>query len=230
MGVDGILRDMTEGQQPGDAVVVPWSPGRVAPVAPQGDVDVVLDELFGPADDGGPGWFDAVLLVAGLVLVARGYVLAGVAVATLGLALPARSVARRVRRRAQRRRYAATGRPLATGSPETAALLSAYDALLDAAAPRGGLGEEAAAAGHRAVMECTAMLGGRAPETQEERAYVARRTAAVQAAAAALAATPPVDYEARVAAVRAREELDALAGPTSLDDLALVRRRAGEIG
>jgi hypothetical protein len=208
-----------------DAAVVPWTPGPVRRGDGPRDVDVVLDELFGPADEGGPGWFDAVLLVAGAVLLARGAIVWGVVLVVLGLALPARSLARRVQRRARRRRYEAllaSGSPLAS-SPATAELLAAYDGLLAAAAPHGSTGEEAVGAGHRAVVECASMLGGRAPSTPEETAYVARRASAIRAAAAALRAAPP-DRDERVAAVRAREEIDALNGATSIDDLDVVVR------
>jgi hypothetical protein len=214
-----------------ERVVVPWAPGRVArvPGAAPSDVDVVLDELFGPADTGGPGWFDVVLVVAAVVLVLRGFVPLGVVALVLGLALPVRSLARRVRRGVRRRRYRsllALGQPLVTGDAATDALLAAYDALLavvPAAAP--WLGEPAVEAAHRAVVECASLLAGRAPSTPEERAYVARRTSAIREVTAALPAGSP-DPE-RVAAVRAREEVDAVSGPTSVDDLRALAARAG---
>ena len=207
---------------------MPWAPGPVTRQAPASDVDVVLDELFGPADDGGPGWLDAALVVLGVVLLVRGTVVGGVLALVLGLALPLRSVARRARRASRRRRYAAlagSGSPLASGSPATAELLAAYESVLALAGPHGAAGEEAVAAAHRAVVECASLLGGRVPSTREETAYVARRTAAIRSVAAALRAAP--DREERVAAVRAREEVDALTAAavgTALDDLAAVVR------
>ena len=205
--------------------IVPWAPGPVVRTPPPSDVDVVLDELFGPPDDGGPGWFDVVLVMAGVALLVRGHVVWGAVALALGLALPARSVARRVRRRWRRRRYEAllvSGSPLASGGL-TDSLVAAYEALRSAAVAHGAAGDEAVAAGHRAVVECASMLGGRVPSTSEEAAYVDRRVSALRAATAALVAAPP-DRDARVAAVRAREEIDALNGGTSLDDLSAVVR------
>ncbi len=214
----------------GDPVVVPWAPGRVLrpDPAPPSDVDVVLDELFGPPDDGGPGWFDVVLLVAGAVLLVRGLHGLGVVALVLGLAIPVRSVVRRGRRAARRRSYRAliaAGQPIATGHLDTDALLAAYDALLDTA--RGApewIADEAVAAAHRALVECASLLGGRVPSIEEEVAYVRRRTSAITTVVAAITTAPDLE---RIAAVRARDEVDALSGPTSLDDLGAVARRAG---
>jgi hypothetical protein len=232
------------GRIDGDAdggVVVPWAPGPVARVAARApsDVDAALDELFGPADDGGPSWFDVVLVVAGVALLLRGAVAAGVVALALGLALPLRSLSRRARRAARRRRYRrllAAGQPLATGHDETEALLAAYEALLDAAASPELLERvavDAVAAAHGAVVECASLLGGGVPHTEAEAAYVARRTAAVRSlesalrAASARAAQPGdgADLAARTALVRGREEVDALGGGPALTDLREVAAR-----
>jgi hypothetical protein len=212
-----------------ERVVVPWTPGRVIRVGAQSrsDVDAALDDLFGPPDTRGPNVFDVVLVVAGVASIAGGWGLVGGGLVLLGVTLPLRWVGERLQRAVRRRRYTrllAKGQPLAVGHPATAALVAAYDTLLETVA---ALGEpartDAVAAGHRAVVECASLLGGRAPATADESAYVARRTDAIRSAVAALSSGAGRDE--RVAAVRAREEVDAVTGRTSLDDLAAVARQ-----
>ena len=56
-------------------VVVPRTPGFLrllddAGAARGDDLDVMIDEVFGPSTDEGPGLFDVVLVLGGLALVA----------------------------------------------------------------------------------------------------------------------------------------------------------------
>jgi hypothetical protein len=92
---------------PRQLVVVPTTPGPLRPVdaarRPDGDgLDEIIDEMFGPSTDEGPGLFDLALIAIGIGLVAWSWIsggggpwfVIGIVVLVLGIALPACSVVR----------------------------------------------------------------------------------------------------------------------------------------
>lgn len=227
-------------------VVVPDRPGQLlrpttAPARPRDDLDEVIDELL-PSVDGGPGAFDAVLVAAGLALLAWAALAGGpswalaVGIISLGLGvvLPVRAAARAARDRRRRRGHqalAAQGTPLDASTPVVGRLVAAHDRLVaTAAAAPPDLAGTALGAAHDATLEVAALLGGRPPNPGPEASYVAARAEAVEDLAEALAGYRPsgdpalddlvIDPDLRV---RAYEELDALGGPTSLSRLEDVR-------
>jgi hypothetical protein len=210
-------------------VVVPRRPGPVVPVdglrtaRARDDLDEIIDELL-PDVEEAPGWFDAALITVGLALVASGLVLAvpialviGGIVLALGAVLPVRAAWRRAaRRRADRRRKAVLdgGELLDASSSGVARLVEGYGALIELAdAARPEVGGAATAAAHAAVSEVASLLGGRAPGTERERAYVAQRAGAIAALADALreaGARPDPSVVGPDAVLDAREEVDRL--------------------
>jgi hypothetical protein len=219
-------------------VLVPAEPGPLVALdshapEPHDEVGQIVDELFGPAPEGGPGLFDIALLTVGVGLVLWSVlglhstlvtVLGGAAV-VLGLVLPARSAWRRASDAgSRRRRKAGTGAILlASGDPPVRDLVDAYGALLDAAAlPGVSLGPEAVAAAHLAVIECAELVGDRFPATSAEMEYVERRVEAIRALTVALRAAG----SQKSARALAGEELDAR-GLSSLQELADLERALG---
>ena len=198
------------------------------------DLDGLIDDLF-PDVDERPGWFDVGLVVVGAGLLAWTVLtdapgvlrVLGVLALALGCILPVRSAWRRGRQRRLRRRresLLATGVPVDVSSPTTRRLVDAYDELL-ALGGTHDVGGPAVAAAHSAVLETATLLGGRPPAPGSECDYVDRRTAAVLDLASALRAlpTPSTAPEAPVlhpgAVVEAREELDHIAGFSSVSRL-----------
>jgi hypothetical protein len=235
-------------------VVVPRTPGPLRELASGeragDDLDVLIDEVFGPTTNEGPGVFDVVLVVAGLALIGWSFVSSGVGpwfaigvgLIILGIALPARSLlrvagARRSMRREQR--LLRSGAALDISDPVVGALAGSYDALVHASQlPGVSVGQASVEAGHSAVMEVASLLGGRPPLTDEERGYVERRTQAIRDLAAQLMRASrswqrsrmrdgtDVTAEAReraAAVVRAREDLEAGTGAGAIDELARIK-------
>jgi hypothetical protein len=238
---------------PGEGlVVVPRRPGPLVPLGSlvpdrdRDELDELIDELFGPASDERPGWFDLGLLVVGAGLVAwsvgggaGGLALAvGIAAIVLGLVFPLRSAWRVMARRRlehQRREVLAGGLPLRVSDAATARLARAYADLLDAAAPLGadaltGVGPVAAA--HAAVLECASLLDGSVPGSEQERRYVAARASAMSELADALRRRHRAQLEPawgeeavpgagpdRARVVEARTELEHLSGQSALHRL-----------
>jgi hypothetical protein len=238
-------------------VVVPWAPAPL--IAPTGEeraadgVDEFVDELFGADIDETPGWFDAFLFVAGTSLfvwsvlsgASAALTVVGAGAGLLGCVLPVRAAWRALRHRGvQRVRRAALtrGLPLVADHPATAALIEAYRQLSDAAALPAvkAVGEEAAHAGHQAMVEVATLLDGAPPSGPAEEEYVCSRTRALETlglalqrqheaavAAEARDAAAVADAERRLdraARLGATEELDDRLGPASLDRLALLAR------
>ena len=209
----------------GSLVVVPHEPGRlVRPAAgrarPHDTLDGVIDDLF-PETEGGPTWFDGVLLAGGAGLLiwalATGGPTAAIVIAvillSIGCLLPLRSILRAVVRR---RQAAALGRgqPLRVADGPTARLVAAYESLLGVE----GVGTPAVAAAHAAVLEAATLLRGRDVSSDRERAYVDERADAIERLVAALAAPRPTfALEASTDDVLdARQELDLLSGVNAL--------------
>lgn len=240
--------DAPSGDAPsGEVVVVPARPGPLVGLDDGGrgrapdEVDELIDELFGPDDESGPGWFDLGLLASGGGLVAWGTI-GGVAAATavgvaaggLGLVLPARTAWRALQRRraAKRRdRVLAGGTPLRVGDPVTARLAASYSAVLAAAGRDGLRGPEAAVrAAHLALTECATLLAGRLPASADEQRYVEARAGAMAELATALgeehrrwkarsAALDAGGPAAGAAVVAAREELEDMSRFSSVSHL-----------
>lgn len=226
-------------------VVVPDRPGplrRLPGTRTPDEVDDLLDELFGPADDGGPGVADAVLATGGGAAVVTGLVVSapvvlglGVGAVVLGSILPARSLYRQVRSRrlaARRAEVLGAGTPLRVSSGPVAALVDAHDALFArAGADPDAVGPEARAAAHAAVADVAAVLGGAAPVGVEEVGFVTERADALAALVASLpaggggsavaggASDGDPAQEGRRARLAARREIDRIEGESSADRL-----------
>lgn len=179
-------------------VLVPRQPGpithlRVGESGPRDELDVLVDDVFGPSTDERPGPFDLLLLGGGAALLAWALlggaatwvVAAAIAAIVLGMALPARSLVRRYRAAAASRQVRVAerrGHVLDATSEPALALLRAHQALVDAAALPGSVHSgRALDAAHLAVVEVATLLKGEPPEGAAQDEYVARRTAAIEA-------------------------------------------------
>jgi hypothetical protein len=178
-------------------VVVPWAPRRlIVPAAgerrPDG-LDRFVDELLEPDVDEPPRWFDVALLAGGAGLFVGGtagassadLAFTGAMACLLGCIGPARTAWRtRQRRRARRREDGALtfGLPLVAGHPATAALIAAYEQLLEVGALPGvtGAAQEVTVAAHLAVVEVATMLDGRPPGGVAEEEYVRQRATTIE--------------------------------------------------
>ncbi len=136
--------------------------------------DAVLDDLFGPPDDDGPGAFDIALvaagiglLVGGLVADLTGLVVLGALVLLLGLVLPLRSV---LRRRGLRSR--APGLPLAGDDNVLDRFTAAYDAIYASGRPAAAVARPVV---HLAAVEVATLLDGEPIGGPAQRAYVIQR-------------------------------------------------------
>ena len=224
-------------------VVVPAQPGPLVALSDldhrRDDIDDVLDDMFGAPDERGPGPVDAVLLIGGAVAIVGGalaswptlVVVGGLGAVALGVVLPLRSALQHLAVRRRRRRLSARvghGALLRTDHPATAALVAAHAALwaaTDALAPspRDRVRAVAADSAH----EVASLLGGRAPVTLEEIAYVQARAQSLVGLATTLADPRVGDGEAerRRALVEARHEVEQIGGGSSLTDAAELTRQ-----
>ena len=212
----------------------------------------MVTDLFGPDPSGSPGWLDAALLAGGLALAlwavvasrSTGLVVLGAIVASLGAVLPARSAWREVRRwRRTRKREALVSRGVAldVAHPLTRRLAEAYDALVEAARlPGVPLEHDAVRAAHAALLESVSLLDGGVPSTEAERSYLEKRIAAIREltsalqkehetlGAAARARGDERKAETRLekrARVEAREEVEAILGESSVQELGDLTRQ-----
>ena len=245
-------------------VVVPRTPGPLrllddAGAARGDDLDVMIDEVFGPSTDEGPGLFDVVLVLGGLALVAWSWLsggagpwfIIGVTAIVLGVALPARSLVRATRERRivrRQRRVLRAGHALDASDATVGALVGSYDSLQHAATlPGVPVGSAAVEAGHAALLEVASLLDGRPPLSDEEREYVERRTKAIRDLTAQIVRGSRAWQRARMrddtdvtegareraaAVARAREELEAGTGVGAVDELERLRThlRDGDSG
>jgi hypothetical protein len=236
----------------GRILVVPRTPGPLIDPRPQrqrepDEVDELVDELFGPADDTPVGWFDGACLAGGLVLLvlsltvwsSGALTVVAVILLCLGAILPVRALYRRlVSGRAGRRDASlrSKGLVLDVAHPLTARLAGAYGSLLETAdAPDMPFRTEALSAAHMALIESATLLDGAPPSTPSQVAYVEKRVVAIEAftraAAAQRLAEERAEQEAReaetaeehAARAAAGEELDGI-GLSSLSDLTSLTR------
>lgn len=235
----------------GHLVVVPRGVGPLIDVdskrLTEDDLDAAIDEIFGETTDQRPGRLDAALVIVGvavsawaLLTSAQGpHLFFGILATLLGIALPARSLARSTRQRrlmGKRRKAIGDGIPLDASYPATQTLVAAYSACLSAAAQLGTPhADEAVDAAHLALVEAASLLAGRRPVGTEETEYVGKRTRAIQGVtllleqahharvesrtAISINATPG-DRQWATAVIKAREELESTTGLGSLDVLA----------
>jgi hypothetical protein len=238
-------------------VVVPRTPGPLrvlddAGAARGDDLDMMIDEVFGPSTDEGPGLFDVVLVVGGIALVVTSWLtggtgpwfVIGVIAIVLGVALPARSLVRATREQRivrRQRRVLRTGHALDASDPTVGALVGSYDSLQHAATlPGVPVGSAAVEAGHAALLEVASLLDGRPPLSDEEREYVERRTKAIRDLTAQIVRGSRAWQRARMrddadvtegareraaAVARAREELEVGTGVGAVDELERLRTR-----
>lgn len=240
---------------PRQLVVVPRSPGPLYPLdagrRPEGDeLDEIIEDVFGPTTDERPGAFDVALIIVGVGLIAWSWIsgggfwlVLGLVVLVLGVALPARSLvqAGRSRRVARREQQILAGRrALDISDPTVGLLADSYDTLLDAAQrPDVRAGTEAIEAGHAAIQDVASLLEGGTPLSDAERRYVERRTKAIRDLAAQLIRTSRAGRRAsirddagtaaeirrRAAVARARVELEATTGVGAVEDMERLRAR-----
>jgi len=124
----------------------------------------------------------------------------------------------------------ARGLPLRVAGP-VERLVRSYDELIAAAALPDD--QPAVAAAHSALTEIASLLTGRAPVSAAEREYVEQRTEAIEQLTSALRGRPGTDALDPAVVLRARKELEAVAGYNSLNWLGeltaeLRTRRAGD--
>src|SRR5438270_376779 len=220
-------------------VVVPPRPAALIlpPTAgdrPRDEVDLELDELFGPPVQLKPGPLDVVLSAGGVAAI--GYavlaggggtlLLVGAVLLMLGMALPVRSAWRRLQRGRSARRLAGTlrqGDPLNLTSSITRRLAVDYERVERLAATDQVSGSEALEASWQALQEVAGLLKGRPPQGAAEPEYVARRASAVDGLARMLESSRPADgagtgeESVRDAAVEAISGFEQRSGMSSVD-------------
>jgi hypothetical protein len=218
------------------AVIVPARPGPLVRLRElergRDELDELIDDVFGEADDRGPGPVDAVLIVGGLGAIIGGQAaslptavtVCGATALGLGAVLPLRSLWRRVgsaRRSSRLQSLLGDGLLLRTDHPALERLVAAHERLLNAATPLAAAPlARVSDVAHAELLEVASLLGGRPPGAQVEVDYVAARTRAL-ANLAATVADPRVgdgESEQRRALVEARHEVEQLSGSSSLTD------------
>jgi hypothetical protein len=238
-------------------VLVPREAGPVVPLrhgstGPRDELDMLVDDVFGPSTDERPGPFDVLLVIGGAILLAWAVltgasawiIVAAVVAIVLGMALPARSLVRRYRGAAASRRIRSAERRgyiLDATAGSTVELLRAHEDLVAAAALPGSVyGGRALDAAHEALVEVASLLDGAPPGVPAQDEYVAKRTGAIAALARQLqdahrtwlagrAATAADEAERRerwvTAVTQARDELQAEDRQGSLARLARLTTR-----
>ena len=202
------------------------------------EIDQLLDDVFGEADQRGPGPADAVLVIGGVGAIAVGQIaslptpvsVCGGLAAALGAVLPARSLWRRIgsARRARRlRSMLGEGRLLRTDHPSVERLLAEYRQLWNVAEPLATTARERVhQVAHAALVEVASLLGGRRPLAEAEIEYVDARVRALEGLAAAVVDPRVGDGEMgrRRAHVEARHEVEQLTGRSSLTEASELSR------
>jgi hypothetical protein len=239
---DGMHRDAKRSDARA-IVVVPRRPGTLIEPSHErapGEVDALLDQLFGEAPTDRAGTFDVILVTSGAALIAATALahlsgelgLVGVAMIALGLVLPVRDAARRLGGRRRSGRAAGPirgGHPLDVTHASTRRLVELYRSLQSEAHAE-DLGQEAVEAAHLALVEVAGLLQGRAPSGAEVD-YVSARIDALDTlqavlhtrAAARLHAHPENETQVRDATVTASRNLEDATGGTSVDRIEALR-------
>jgi hypothetical protein len=229
-----------DGQPLPGLVVVPRRPGPLilpppSDPAERDEVDVELDQLFGPPIQQGPGALDAALVVGGVAIIAfavalhggGGLLVLGVGCLLLGLALPVRSLWRGLQRRRSAGRLAATlrrGDPLNRKDAQSRRLAVAYTKILGLDSEGDPAAEEAVAACLRALQEVAVLLRGRSRQGAAESEYIARRIVAVEGLACSLVSSARYgEGAARDSAAEALSEFEERTGMSSLDRIESLR-------
>jgi hypothetical protein len=218
----------------GEIVVVPERAGPLIGLdtgaRTPDEIDELVDELFGPDDDGGPSWFDGALIGGGGLVLGIAFVIdvtwlvvVGAIMIVLGLMLPVRALWRsREARRDERRRASilAEGVPLRVSDAELARLAHAYAMLGALGADRtDDLGRRSYQLGHAAVLEVATLLHGAPVTSDAERAYVEKRIIALEGITRVLREQPTTPAIDPALVVEAREQLDDLGGASALTEL-----------
>ena len=196
------------------------------------EVDEFIDDLFGEADEGGPGRADAVLLVGGMAALVGGVVfglpnivlVAGMAALALGSILPIRSLFRRVRglrRESKTRTLLDDGMLLDAAHPALAELVKAHDQVLRVTKERSlDPGNRVNVMAHGLIREVASLLVGEPPVDQSEVDYIAARTNAMVrlAEVSSRGSAGEDDRDFRLAALQARLEVESIAGGSALTE------------
>jgi hypothetical protein len=227
----------------GSWVVVPSSVGELLDVEHsgqrRGELDDVVDDLLGAADERGPGIADAVLVGTGATLIIVGLalswptwlVVSGALSAGLGLVLPTRWLlqrAQRSRNQYRRQRLVGDGLLVRVDAPLLRDLVEQHRLLWELSL---GLTDSNAvrvrAVAHSALSETASLLDGSSPVSLAEIDYVTKRLDALTTLACALSdsSTGDGDGERRQAAVSARDEIDQLDELSSLNTAAQLTRQ-----
>jgi hypothetical protein len=233
----GDTRSVEEG--PERFVVVPRRAGEhlvpLAQARTQDDVDALVDDLLGEDTTKGPGVADAVLLAAGMGLVAWGAVagvvgliVVGIVVTLLGVVLPLRWAWQQLqRRRSEHAVVRAGGRAalLDVTAGTTAELVAAYEQIIGSAQPDEDAPQQAALL---AVLEVASLLDGRRPAGEAEVEYVRTRSEALRRLQVSLAARPVRTGNEEL--IEARNELDLLTATGSLAQIESLVEQYGTDG
>jgi hypothetical protein len=214
------------------ALVVPARPGPLVRLRDlergRDELDELIDDVFGEADDRGPGPVDAVLVVGGLGAIIGGQAaslptavtVCGAAALGLGAVLPLRSLWRRAgsaRRSSRLRSLLGEGLLLRTDHPAIEQLLAVHERLLSVAAPLATAPQARVHdVAHAALLEVVSLLGGRTPGAHVEIDYVDARTQALKTLATTVADPRVGDGDSD----RRRSLVEQLSGSSSLTEAA----------
>ena len=212
-------------------LIVPLSSGPDS----RDELDLELDQVFGPPIAPQPGPLDAALVVGGIAAITFAeltsgtglLLLAGVLSTMLGLALPARHLWQRLSRARAAERMASIlkqGDPLNLTDPHTRRLAVAFAGIqarsVDSDDPAAAAAAEASL---QALQEVAVLLRGRSPLGVAETEYVTRRTEAVEGLERSLVSGRGDPKTARDATVEAISRFEERSGLSSLDRIASLR-------
>jgi hypothetical protein len=230
------VKKTTTSFDPRSVVVVPAIAGPLIRLddtqASRGEVDDVLDDLFGEPDTKGPGIADAALVVGGAgvtvaALIAAwptAIVVGGLGALGLGSVLPLQATWRKLRSAKSSgkiRSVVRAGTLLRIDHKSTARLVHSYELLVkEAERLTPAVRQRTLAVGRNALVEVASLLDGKTPVTVAEVEYVDSRIVALDELAAVVRQPSVGDGDglARQARLEARREVESLDGQTSLAD------------